>query len=390
MATIQERTGDINPINEETLEAQAEADYLEAELPGVDLSEAPPPPGWEDAGLKWRKWGPVLVALGMGIAPHFLRDVTIRRNENQSIVIVVYGMGGTGKTYWSLTASLILDEDFEVERQVLFTREQIMDIISNKTKIKPGQCLIIDESQFTMMSRTFGAADQIELMQHIAALRSRNFIIFVNILDVEMLDKIMKKFEITHKVFMKKRGVGQIQIIKQNMSYTYPENLSQECHLPLPDSWPECAEDMEVKHGCEDPMCLRCYWSGIIDGLWERHEQWETLGFKPCSRQRARMERIKKMYLEAKANESIQKKTGKSSKLTEEVRHLDAVTNFSKLTLTAKNRINLNSIGDLYQELHPDEPRVSEKVLIRDRDWVEKNCKDKFEKSIMEKKAKKT
>lgn len=362
-------------------------DDLESKLPGIDLSEAPPPPGWEESKLKWRRWGPVLVALGMGIGPHFFRDITIRRNENQSIIIVVYGMGGTGKTYWSLSAALILDEDFEVERQVLFTREQIMDIISNKTKINPGQCLIIDESQFTMMSRTFGNADQIELMQHIAALRSRNFIIFVNILDVEMLDKIMKKFEITHKVFMKERGMGQIQVIKQNMSYIYPENLSKECHLPLPDSWNECEEDVELKHGCEDPMCLRCHWSGIVDGLWERRDQWEALGFTPCMRQRARMERIKKAYLEAKANESIQRKEGATTTLSQEARRLAITEDFDAITLTAKNRLNLNSIGDVVEKKLSGRP--SEKVLIRDRDWAEKTFPDKMAAKIAVKKAKK-
>lgn len=367
-------------------------DETAAELMGPDEegliapSMAPPPPGYEDTDLKWMKWGPVLVAFGPGIAPHYLQDLSWRRRENLGIVVVIYGPPGSGKTYFGLSTALILDEEFDVEKQVLFSREQIMGIISKRIKVKPGQALIVDESQFSISARTWGNTRQVELMQHLAALRSRNFVLIIVVLNPEMLDKIMREFQITHKVFMKRRGVAQVQIMKQGSRYSYLENLSKDCELPLPDSWPECEEDMkkDPPSGCLNPSCLRCHDCGLVDGLWEKRDKWPEIGFKPCMRTRAIYERMKSSFLESEADKAIENDKPQE-KLTDDARRLAITAKIDSIPLTDKNHLSVEAMRDAVEAETGTRP--SEKETMRDRVWYETTFPAMIQKKRDDKKA---
>jgi hypothetical protein len=338
-----------------------------------------PHKGHEKPRLKWQEWGPVLIAMGPGYGPHFLKDLAHRRDENESIVVVIYGGGGSGKTYFGLTTAMILDPEFTVERQVLFSRQQLMDVISNKTKIDPGQALVIDESQFSVSARTWGNVDQVEIMQHLAALRSRNLILFIIILGTEMLDKIIRNFTITHKVFMLKRGVGRVYSFEQGpIRPPFPKTLSKDCVMPLPDSWPEIDGDK----GCENPHCLRCHHSGIVDGYWEKRENWDKIGFKPCLRQRSRYERLKKAFLEGEAAKSADKHQSKL-KLSDETRRLALTEAISRIPLTDKNHLNLDSIMDEVEKATRIRPRHRE--AIKDRLWYETTFPEAIQAKKLEK-----
>lgn len=341
-------------------------------------SVADPPPGYEDTNLKWQKWGPVVVAFGPGIGPHLLQDLTWRKNENMSIVCIIYGPPGSGKTYFGLTTAMILDPDFDVSTQVLFSREQIMNIISKRVDVKPGQALIIDESQFSLLNRTWGNSTQVELIQHLAALRSRNFILFIIVLSPEMLDKIMREFQITHKIFMKKRGVGQVQILNQGSKYSYLSNLSKDCEMPLPNSWPECEDDLlkVPKSGCVDPSCLRCHWGGLVDGLWEKRNKWGELGFIPCNRGRAVYERLKAAFLEAEAEKSIQNDKPRE-RLTDATRKLAITDSINDIILTDKNHLSVESMRDAVEKVTGIRP--SDKETMRDRQWFESTFPEKIQ-----------
>ena len=376
-------------LDDEPLETEEELEAPEDTPTGALVQ---PPPGFEDTNLKWMKWGPLVVAYGPGIGPHFLTDLAYRRRENMGIVCVIYGPPGSGKTFFGLTTAMALDPNFDVEKQVLFKREQIMNIISKRTPVKPGQALIIDESQFSISARTWGNSQQVELMQHLAALRSRNFILFIIVLGPDMLDKIVREFQITHKIFMKRRGLGQVQTIEQGPKYTYDRNLSKDCYLPLPNSWPECEDDMlkTPPQGCLEPSCLRCHWCGLVDGLWDKREKWDELGFTPCRRGRAKYERAKAIFLESEADRVIQSDKPRV-RLTEEARRLAISNRITEIVLTDKNHLGVESMRDAVEKETMIRP--SEKETMKDREWYENTFPEKIkamrESKILDRETKK-
>jgi energy-coupling factor transporter ATP-binding protein EcfA2 len=321
-----------------------------------------PPKGYEDWPLKWQKWGEWKAALGPSCAPHFLNDVSKRRRRNEGVIVAVYGPPGSGKTYFALTLCQILDPKFDVKKQIIFTREQFLDIVNNPNILEAGQCLIIDETQFSMLSREFSDPDQIIFMKHLSAIRHRNFIIFLIVLNITMLDKIARDFTLSHKIFMLDRGQGRVYRYQMGplSKEPYPKTIDHKLTLPLPDS--------NYKTGCKNPYCLSCEHSGLTRTRWINRDKWMTQEFDPCMHQRAEYERMKRQFLEDRAQEAVDIYTPKP-KATVESRHLALLECIDHIGITDKGHLNYD---DMQLEIEKaTNAKVSNQNLRSDRIWFE-------------------
>jgi hypothetical protein len=332
-----------------------------------------PPYGYQGR-LKWQEWGGWLSANGPGWGAHTLNNIAERRDENKANIIAIYGPPGEGKTYAGITLSEILDPTFDVRRQVLFTREQIMNVIDGTTEIDSGQCLVIDESQFSMNARTFANTDQIDLMNQLAAIRARGFIIFIIVLDTSMIDKIARGFVLTHKMFMLRRGHARVYQYKMGplTKEPYPTTLDDDFEIPMPDS---NGPGSCVKH------CLKCKASGIVKGRWKNRLKWREQGYQPCQHQRAIYERLKRRFLETSAANDTAKHR-KTPKIGQSDRRLFLSENIDKLSFTQKKMPAIGSISDLY------ETELGGKATARDtesdRRWLMEKHGDAIRRRIEE------
>lgn len=333
--------------------------------------------------VKWFPWGKAESAAGVpGLGPHVLNEFARRRNNKESVICAVYGGPGVGKTYWALAAAQLLDPKFDASKQILFSREQILNVVNGATKIQRGQVLIIDEAQFSMLSRSFANVDQITTINQLVAIRSRGFIIFIVILGVSMLDKIARDFSLSHKAFLLHRGHARVYAFKQSplSKEPYPETLSDDCRLPLPDSLP-----LKGRKGCLNPFCLTCEFSGLLDKAWNKRNKWDELGFTPCKRGKAVYERDKRAFLEQHALDDMEKRKPRAVTGLETFK-VALLDHIKTIGTTEKGHLNLDDIAETLNDAVGSKPPVRMTRVLRT--WYEDNHSDEMKRRKEEHKAK--
>lgn len=162
----------------------------------------------EGKPIKVMNWHGYYVEIGAHKGPFFFNEIQNRRNKNKSNIIVVTGPPGEGKTYCAIRLAEIFDPHFDPNTQIIFTRPQLLHVIGEKSPLKRGQVIIIDEAHYGMGSRRWMEAVQKDLMDALASVRSRGFIIMIVALHIEMLDIIVRKYVLSFMIHMEDRGVG--------------------------------------------------------------------------------------------------------------------------------------------------------------------------------------
>jgi len=157
-------------------------------------------------GIKNVKWGNTSFAEGPGLAPNFFNDIAKRRRNKESIVIFVTARAGKGKSWFALRAGEILDPKFDVNTQVCFRREEIMLLLSGDSPIRSGQVMIIDEAHFGIGARHWTDRDQQDISDHIAAARSKGYILFIVVLHQDMIDKQIREYVMDYLIKLESRG----------------------------------------------------------------------------------------------------------------------------------------------------------------------------------------
>ena len=174
----------------------------------------------------------------------------------------------------------IFDKRFDPDIQCVMDRLDTMKLISGLHKLRRGQIILIDESQFGMGARRWGEKEQQELMEFMAAARYLGLIIIIVSLHISMIDSIARKHIIKHHIHIEERGRGVIYLLQMGRfmkdAHYYPPRKGQ-IILQLPN------------YGlCAAPTCLTC-------------KQNET-----CMTIRARYERLKMGFLIARAKKSAE------------------------------------------------------------------------------------
>jgi len=227
---------------------------------------------------KVMNWHGYAIGIGTGESPWFFNSLQTAITKQESIVILFTGSPGKGKTYAGLRLAEIFDPRFDPEIQCVMDRLDTLRLISGTLKLKRGQVILIDESQFGMNARRWGEKEQQELMEFMAAARYLGLIIIIVSLHISMIDAIARRHIIKHQIHIEERGKGVVYLLQMGrfMSSTnyYPPRKGQ-LFLQLPDY------DL-----CAAPTCLTC----------PHNERCQTI--------RARYERAKINFLISRARKS--------------------------------------------------------------------------------------
>ena len=157
-----------------------------------------------------------------------LDEIAERLNNNKSIVINVTGPPGSGKTYFAMAFAQLYDPNFTIidtpapppnedTSSMAFEREHIAYLVGDSTPLKRGQAVVVDEAHFGLGSRSYQNVKQIEIVNLVAALRSKGFMVIIVTLHSTMLDKIPREHVVNYEFSMRDRGLAKICLL-----YTSP------------------------------------------------------------------------------------------------------------------------------------------------------------------------
>ena len=278
------------------------------------------------AGVKCIRWHGANLLQGGQYSIEIFNEISSRLKKNKGCIIIITGDPGQGKTYFAIRLCQIFDPEFDMEKQVAFTREHSFKVFSEEIKLEPGQGVVLDESHFGFGARSWTDQDQRDLTNLIAAARSRGLLICLVILHASMVDRILRDHIPNFQIYLEKPGTG---IIYKYFSPRFAKEPSKkrlgEMRLLLPD-YELCAYDNCL-------LCRYCF----------RKEN-------PCMVPRARYERRKREFL-ANVSESAAdraKEAKKRADVPSGNKLLEFVyQNKDKLEYTARGNLDYTSIIDV-------------------------------------------
>ena len=193
-------------------------------------------------------WHGYYVQVGGYKSPFFFNEIQSRRNQNKSNIIIITGSPGEGKTYFGIRLGEIFDPKFNPEMQIIFTRPALLRVIGEKSPLKRGQVIVIDEAHYGLGSRRWMESVQKDLMDALASVRSRGFIIIIISLHIDMLDKVVRKYVLSFMIHMEDRGKGIVYRL-------YTPRFAKELYKIRLGT-----VKLKLPHAeyCEHPSCLTC------------------------------------------------------------------------------------------------------------------------------------
>ena len=239
--------------------------------PGVDEREIDYPPYYTDEeveefkrkGIKFINWHGWSVPTGPGCSTWFYDEISHRLSHNKSVVCLFVGPPGSGKSYMALRLAQIFDPKFDPEKQVCFTRLELYNVLAGKVKVRRGQVLILDESHVTVGARTYQVQEQRELVNLIAAARSKGYALFVITLHAAMTDVIIRRYIGSFMIAMNEPGDADLyQLFTPRFEEKGWRKKYPRLYAELPDA--------EL---CEHPDCLTCKYLPVCQTLRARYER---------------------------------------------------------------------------------------------------------------------
>lgn len=300
---------------------------------------------YEGKQVKVMNWQGYNVQSGSYRTPFFFNEIEERRDKNKSNIIIITGSPGEGKTYSGIRLSEIFDKRFDPVTQIIFSRPQLLHVIGEKSPLKRGQVILIDEAHYGMGSRRWMENVQKDLMDALASVRSRGFIIIIVCLHIEMLDIIIRKYVLSFMIHMEDRGLSVVYRLytPRFAKELYKERLGK-MSLQLPNA--------EL---CDYPDCLECKHRFI------------------CMTTRAIYERRKKAFVdeaskqaEARANERELKQRLPSDKEMDQTL-LNKIAELEKKKRGDREYYVLASIQMVIEKYHKATPGINKAKMLRDR-----------------------
>ena len=288
------------------------ANLIPQTIPGPEMVETPED---YDGPIEYVNWGGYKIAVygAAALTTELFDRIKQRLNENRSVIIIVTGMPGDGKSWQTLSFADMFDPDFAIldtdnevyfkenthadnyirkkERQgyicekvkheqggyivqvktppenqdpsqTVFDREHFLHLIGNETPLKRGATIMADEAQYAMGVRRWYEDLQKDLMESIESVRSRGFIILIVALHLELVDKVIRKFVLTYMFHVEDRGRA---VVYRLHTPRFESDLQKyrlgELILPMPH-YDACINsnclNCEYLYG-DNPQRIRCH-----------------------------------------------------------------------------------------------------------------------------------
>ena len=238
---------------------------------GLDEGEHPPMKRFEEydnaRGIKTYRYGHTLMPRGGKYSTKIWDELFRRRNNNESIVITITGPPGSGKTYFGIRLAQKLDSKFHIndvpappqnedDSQLAFGREHLAYLTGPKSPLKRDQVIVLDESHFGVGARSWQNADQQEVTNYLASIRSKGLVLIMVVLHTDMVDKLLRDFVINYEFSMVKRGEALVyRRFYPPHSHKVWSNRLGPLELLLPDeglcNWGSCLRCDYVKKVCK-------------------------------------------------------------------------------------------------------------------------------------------
>lgn len=268
-------------------------------IPGPQYEDTP-----EDymGPIQFLNWGGYKIAVygASKLTVEFFDEVAARRKDNRSVIIIVTGSPGEGKSYMAMRFCEIFDPKFTVldtddERtqvpgedpsQIPFERESFLHLIGVDSPLNYGQCVLPDEAQYAMGARRWYEDIQKDLMESIESVRSKGLIIVIVALHLDLLDRIIRKFVLTYMFHVEDRGRAVIyRLYTPRFEKEMRKRRLGELILKLPSN-----------EQCSHSDCLRCDYSHIRKGTPPDTPRCKTI--------RAKYERRKKAFVDGRSEQA--------------------------------------------------------------------------------------
>lgn len=179
----------------------------------------PLPPEFEhlDDRYKAQKYGHTINITGPGLSTQIYDEIRGKQKNNESVAIVITAPPGKGKTYVGIRWGQKLDPDFHINDtpppppkldngQVTFDREHIQYLVGADEPLERGQVIVMDEFHFGGGSRSWQNKDQQKLVNLIAAIRSKGYVLIIIVLNTRMVDNYLRDFVLNYQFDVKARG----------------------------------------------------------------------------------------------------------------------------------------------------------------------------------------
>lgn len=251
-----------------------------------DDREVPLPPGYEhlsDYGIKAIRYGNTIYLEGGGYSIAISNEIREKINKEMSVVMCFTGPPGSGKTYGGIRYAQSLDPKFKItdtpppptnedDGQVVFGREHLSYLTGPNTPLKRGQVIVLDESHFGVGARSWQNRDQQDVVNYLAAIRSKGLILILVVLHTRMIDALLRDFVVNYEFYITDRGRATCyrRFFPQFSNEPYKKKLGI-IELPLPD------EEL-----CNYKSCLKCGHlraskskrCETIRAIYERRKEW--------------------------------------------------------------------------------------------------------------------
>lgn len=251
-----------------------------------DDREVPLPPGYEhlsDYGIKAIRYGNTVYLEGGGYSTTISNEIREKINKEMSVVMVFTGPPGSGKTYGGIRYAQSLDSKFKItdtppptpsedSGQVVFGREHLAYLTGPNTPLKRGQVIVLDESHFGVGARSWQNRDQQDVVNYLAAIRSKGFILILVVLHTRMIDALLRDFVVNYEFYVIDRGRATCyrRFFPQFSKEPYKKKLGV-LELPLPDeelcNYKSCLKCSHLRA----PESKRCE---TIRAIYERRKEW--------------------------------------------------------------------------------------------------------------------
>jgi hypothetical protein len=273
---------------------------------------------------KLMNWNGYKIVAGHGKSTFLLDEIQYRRRAVKQNMILICGSPGEGKSYFALRLAQILDDKFNPYEQIAFERTHLLNLIGTNSPLKMGQAIVIDEAQFIAGARRWYEDVQKDVMENIEAIRSKGFVILIVALHLNLLDKIVRNYVLSHMMKMTTRGKATVYSL---WTPTFADKLFRKrlgkMQLQLPD--------YEL---CAYSSCLICK---FLD---------------KCYTLRAIYERLKREFL-GKMSEQSREKAVRKEKLKVKLDYKDlvekAAINKNSLMFTKAGMVEPESVRMIFE-----------------------------------------